>query len=362
MTAADRPAGRRRRRAGLALAAVLALAAAVTAAVGLGGGGGTDDRTASAALPPATASVTRQTLVDSQDESGELSHGSTTAISTRLSGTVTAMAAVGATVTRGQTLFAIDNDPIVLFYGALPAYRALASGDEGADVLQFEKNLRALGYDGFTVDDEYTDATADAVKEWQEDLGLEETGKLALGRVVYATTPIRVDTQEAAVGAGVGGNSAIFKYTGTSRVVTVDLETGDQRIATKGAAVKVKLPNGKTVTGKISGTKTIVQAGEDADSESETKIEVTISLADQRALSGLDEASVTVSFTAGERKNVLTVPVSALLALAEGGYGVEVVEGSTSKVIAVKTGLFAGGRVEVSGAGLAEKMTVGMPS
>ncbi|GAA1559423.1 peptidoglycan-binding protein [Kribbella hippodromi] len=306
--------------------------------------------------------MTRQTLVDSQDETGELSHGSTTAVSTRLSGTVTAMAAVGKTLTRGQTMFAIDNDPVVLLYGSLPAYRALVSGDEGADVEQFERNLSALGYDGFTVDDEYTDATADAVKEWQEDLGLEETGKLALGRVVYATTPIRVDAHEAAIGAGVGGNAAILKYTGTARVVTVDLETADQRIATKGAAVKVKLPNGKTVTGKISGTKTIVQAGEETSDESETKIEVTISLADQRALAGLDEASVTVSFTAGERKNVLTVPVSALLALSEGGYGVEVVDGSTSKVVAVKTGLFAGGRVEVSGAGLTEKTTVGMPS
>ena len=59
---------------------------------------------------------------------------------------------------------------------------------------------------------------------------------------------------------------------------------------------------------------------------------------------------------------MLTVPVAALLALAEGGYGVEVVDGSTSHYVAVETGLFAGGRVEVSGDGLAEGMTVGMPA
>jgi len=47
-------------------------------------------------------------------------------------------------------------------------------------------NLSALGYDGFTVDEEYTASTADAVREWQEDLDLPETGTVELGRVLYA--------------------------------------------------------------------------------------------------------------------------------------------------------------------------------
>jgi hypothetical protein len=59
---------------------------------------------------------------------------------------------------------------------------------------------------------------------------------------------------------------------------------------------------------------------------------------------------------------VLTVPVAALLALAEGGYGVQVVGGGTTRIVAVQTGLFAGGRVEVTGDGLAEGQTVGVPS
>ena len=54
------------------------------------------------------------------------------------------------------------------------------------------------------------------------------------------------------------------------------------------------------------------------------------------------------------------VPVGALLALAEGGYGLQVVGGGTPGVIAVTTGLFADGRVEVSGPDLREGMTVGM--
>ena len=72
-------------------------------------------------------------------------------------------------------------------------------------------------------------------------------------------------------------------------------------------------------------------------------------------------AAVDVTFTAGARKEVLTVPVTALVALSEGGFGVEVVKGSTSSYVPVKTGLFADGRVEVSGAGVAEGTVVGVP-
>ncbi len=44
------------------------------------------------------------------------------------------------------------------------------------------------------------------------------------------------------------------------------------------------------------------------------------------------------------------------------GFGVEVVEGDATRHVPVTTGLFAGGRVEISGDGLTEGMTVGMPA
>jgi multidrug efflux pump subunit AcrA (membrane-fusion protein) len=100
----------------------------------------------------------------------------------------------------------------------------------------------------------------------------------------------------------------------------------------------------------------------EGDQPAETKIQVTVAVGDAKAMAGLDGATVDVVFTASQRPNVLTVPVAALLALAEGGYGVQVVEGQTSRIVAVQTGRFASGRVEVSGDGLTEGMTVGMPS
>jgi hypothetical protein len=134
------------------------------------------DDPSSAATPETTAEITRQTLVDRESHDGTLGHGDTTTVTARGSGTVTMLPASGTTLTRGKPIYRLDNKPVTLLYGALPAYRTLRPGVEGSDVRQLETNLRALGYDGFTVDGEYTSATADAVEDWQDDLGLRETG------------------------------------------------------------------------------------------------------------------------------------------------------------------------------------------
>ncbi|RAN96762.1 peptidoglycan-binding protein [Micromonospora noduli] len=360
------PIRRSRLRAAVTGGVVLLVAAVgVVAAVGFGGGadGG---RAQAGGAPPATATVTRQTLADSETADGELGYGATRTATARLNGTVTGLAATGSTVRRGKALYLVDNEEVVLLYGGLPAYRTLAPGVEGPDVAQFERNLEALGYTGFTVDDEYTGATADAVRDWQDDLGLSETGRVEPGRVVYADREVRVESHQVDVGDLTQPGQAVLTYTGTSRVVTVELDVDDQRLARRDAKVTVRLPDGGTVAGTISTVETVVQAGAAGANgqagDAETKIEVTVAVTDPKALTGFDQASADVTFTVSERRDVLTVPVAALLALAEGGYGVQVAEGDASRVLAVTTGLFADGRVEVTGTGLTEGTSVVVPT
>jgi multidrug efflux pump subunit AcrA (membrane-fusion protein) len=153
----------------------------------------------------------------------------------------------------------------------------------------------------------------------------------------------------------------VLTYAGTSRVVTVKLDMSDQRLAKVGAKVSVTLPDNRRVEGTITKVTTVIEAGS-GNEEDSTKIEVTVGLADADAITGYDQATVDVAFTATEHRNVLTVPVAALLALAEGGYGVQVVDGATTRIVRVETGLFASGRVEITGTGLSEGMTVGIPA
>lgn len=66
-----------------------------------------------------------------------------------------------------------------------------------------------------------------------------------------------------------------------------------------------------------------------------------------------------MKFVSESRKDVLTVPVEALVALREGGYGLDLVAGGKTRTVQVEAGLSADGRIEVSGSGLREGMKVG---
>ncbi|WP_026929959.1 efflux RND transporter periplasmic adaptor subunit [Glycomyces tenuis] len=361
--------GRRRRgRAGKAVAAAVAvLAAAGAGAAALGFDLTSLGRPAEAEpteAAPQTAEVTRQTLTETVTAAGDLDYGDAVALGCRLNGTITGLPAVGDAIGRGEELYAVDDRPVILMYGSLPAYRSLFPGVEGDDVEQFEENLAELGYGGFTVDDEYTTKTAAAVEEWQEDLGLDETGTVDLGRIAYAPAEIRVDAVEAALGSQTGPGTAVLDYTGLDKVVTVQVDLDDQELVVIGEPVRITLPDGTEATGTVTASETVTVEGEssDPDAESETVLEVTVAADDASVFDGLDQAAVDVGFAGDSAEDVLTVPVEALLGLAEGGYGLELATGETTEVIAVETGLFADGRVEVSGEGLEAGASVVVPS
>jgi peptidoglycan hydrolase-like protein with peptidoglycan-binding domain len=340
-------------------AVVLAAGAAAVAAAGVGGAG--PDEPDPSELPPAVALVTRQTMVDTAEVSGELGWTGYTALAGRIAGVVTWAPQPGDRIGRGGTVYRVDNQPVVLMYGPVAAYRSLGPGAIGADVREFEENLRALGYDGFTADACYTASTAAAVRRWQRAAGLPRTGMVELGRVVVAPGPIRVDTVAAGISRSAGGGGEVLAYTGATRIVTADLDVSQQRLARRGVAVQVTMPDGGHVAGRVERVHTVVEQPTGDNAAPTTRIEATVSLPVQAVTAGLDAAVVTVAFTAAERADVMAVPVAALVALAEGGYGVEVVDGRTTRYLRVTTGLFANGLVEVSGDGLRAGLTVGMP-
>ncbi|WP_117210820.1 peptidoglycan-binding protein [Allorhizocola rhizosphaerae] len=312
-------------------------------------------------LPPNTAKVTRQDLRATEEVTGDLGHGPASSLINRIPGTVTSLPVAGSVIQQGQVLYEVDSHPVVLLYGAEPAYRPLGTGTEGADVRQLETALRALGYTGFSVDEEFTSGTADAVREWQEDLGLPETGRVELGRVVFVSEAIRVETLRLELGQPAQAGQALLTHTGITRLVTARLDVADQRMAVPGTHVKIEMPSGASVSGKVEKVYSVIEAPSGQGQQSQTRLEAIISLADPKAAEGFDAAAVDIEFTVNERRGVLAVPVAALVALAEGGYGVEVVDGAASRYVRVETGLFAGGHVEVSGPDVAEGMTVGMP-
>lgn len=331
----------------------VALLAAAVAAAALGFGGDGPGTAVAARTAPATAKVTRTTLTETKSVAGTLGYGTPETIAARAQGTITWLPAAGATLTRGRAVYSVDADRVPLLYGSMPLYRTLQDGIEGMDVELLERNLAKLGYDGFDVDGEFTWATREAVEDWQDDLGVPVTGKVEPGDVVIADGPLRVNELKTTLGSS--ANGPVLTTTGTTREVLVDLDVADRHLVKKGMKATVEMPDGSTVDGRVSSVgKTATETGSGQDAT--TTVEVTVAV---RGIKGFDTAPVDVTIVSAQAKDVLAVPVGALFALAEGGYGVQVVEGASTRYAAVKTGMFADGQVEVTG--VAEGTTVAVP-
>ncbi len=157
------------------------------------------------------------------------------------------------------------------------------------------------------------------------------------------------------------GAQAILGTTSTQLVVTVQLDATKQSEAVVGEPVSVELPDGSVADGKIAEVSPVAQtssssssSGSGAGGGSSTPsatIPVTITLTGHNHVSGLDQAAVSVNFQQQKATNVLSVPVSALLATAGGGYAVQEAD-APHHLLPVTPGLFAAGYVQVSGDGI----------
>ncbi|MGI9528998.1 MAG: peptidoglycan-binding protein [Acidimicrobiia bacterium] len=308
---------------------------------------------------PTAVSYIAETLVDIGDavQSGT----PIVATSKPISGTVTAIAEEGSIVRQGDTLVEIDREPVVLLTGDIPAFRTLTTGVKGDDVTQLEQNLVELGFgdsDGFAVDGDYDTGTARAVTAWQLSTGAQPDGVVNLGDVYFSPTALRVGQNQVAIGDAVANGTPLMTTSISETFVTVQLSTDDQDLVAVGDIVTVELPSGDEESAVVTEIGTVVLATQ----QGETYFEMTVTLEDPEAAVGLDEAPVDVIVVGDRADNVLVVPVTALLALAEGGYAVEVVDSNGATVlVAVDPGLFADGFVEVTSSGLEPGMQVLVP-
>ena len=348
----------RRRKAVIVLAIAALVATAGTAAYSL-----TRDDTGTPVETAqlTTAPVTLHDLSETASVSATLTYADSGTMHAGRSGTLTWLPAQTSVVERGGTVARIDNVPVTLLYGMLPMWRDLSYGvDDGPDVQQLEENLVALGVtpSGFTVDEHFSVATREAVEDLQERAGLEETGVVTKAEFALAPGAVRVGAYEAAVGDTVGGEAPLYKSSSTSPLVTTDLTASQARNVTVGAAASVMLPDGTVVEGTIASV-----GATTTNSDGAAVVPVTVTLNDPSQAGQVSGAPVNVEIVTEVTAGALTVPVTALVALAEGGYAVEVVdEPGTSSLVAVTPGAYAGGRVAVTGEGLSEGMQVVVPA
>ena len=326
---------------------------------------------------------------DNQIQSAESNLANVEATEASSGTTYTSLPKVGDLIREDQAVYSVSDQPVPLLYGSIAAYRAFYLGmSDGADVGQLTHDLVALGYGaGLTQSNHYSAATAAAVERWQTALGLPPTGTILVGQAVFEPGPIRVTSVTPSVGQAVTAGT-IIDATGTSPVVTVDLDVTQEYLLKPGDAVTVELPDGvTTVDGVVQSVGNVAvcpngngqgqgngspDANDSADqtpcsssgsgSSSTPTVTVTVTLDSTPPGATLDQAPVNVNITTDRAANVLAVPVNALLALQGGGFGVDVLTGSTSHLVGVTTGLYSNTLVQISGTGITAGTRVEVPA
>jgi peptidoglycan hydrolase-like protein with peptidoglycan-binding domain len=349
----------RSRARALALALAAAIAATVAALLALSGVFDSAQSSNAGSAPSTTATVARRDLVQRTTVSGTLGYADTRAIVNSGRGTITSLPEEGRVLRPGAVLYRVDERPVVLLSGSKPAWRPLGEGvSDGRDVRQLEQNLRALGYDDeqeLTIDQRFDAATAAAIKRWQEALGVTATGRIALGEIVFLPGARRVGTVTVALGDRVRPGARVMATSSTKRLVIAQIDASDQEDVAVGDEVTIDLRNGTTTTGaisevgKVASVPTTESSGGQMSSGSTTSTITFDVQLDKPAVAGaLDQAPVDVGVTSERAKNALSVPVSALLALRGGRYGLEVVRSGTTSVVEVTPGLYSdGGYVQI---------------
>jgi len=327
-----------------ALAVSLAAAALAGAVTAVAVRGGQAAPAAPAPPRPATAAVVRTNLVTTALTGGTLGYAAARPVVNLAAGIYTWLPRAGAVVRAGGVLYRVDNVPVTLMAGATPAWRPLALGmTDGPDVRELQASLIALHFaDGLLIapTGHYDLATADAVERWQAARGMTVTGAIPMGQLVFLPTAILVGTMNVVAGEAASAGQRPYQVTTGQRTVTVPLNPSLPP-ATVGESVSIILPSQTAVPGKITAVSAV----------SSTSGQLTVTPSGATGM-GVN-VQVQVSLAVQSARGVLAVPVSALLALAGGGYGLEVVTASgVHRLVAVTAGLFASGQVQVSGPGI----------
>jgi peptidoglycan hydrolase-like protein with peptidoglycan-binding domain len=356
----ETPIPRRRSRM-LFLAAVVGVIVAIAGCSFPTTEGGTDPQNPIPEQTMTVAPVVRQDLATIESLDGLLGYGVAVPIAAGRDGVLTWMPGEGAVIRRGEAIVEIDGVATRVLYGDRPAWRRLAVDEPaGPDIRQLNDNLAAMGYAdrGALPEEQFDWRTREAVRDWQEDLGLKRTGEVELGDVMFLSSEARIESPEVQQGAWVEAGQTLFSGTGTEQIVTVDLDPASLGDVSTGSKVTVVLPDRSQIEGGVRSIGRVVSISE-PDGKPSVTIVVELGEPVPAAAGSLtktpdisqrfDAAPVTVLLEKVLAENVLVVPVAALLASADGGYSVELMTDTRTQIVAVEPGRFADGLVEITG-------------
>ena len=194
-------------------------------------------------------------------------------------------------------------------------------------------------------------------KEELQDLELLSKSETFSPTNAYASkTPLIVGSYINKVGGAVTINGQIYNTSSVGIEVLFWLPAADQDTVTLGEGVEIELPTDERTDTTIKFIDQVV-----TETQTGNFIQVKLDVLKPEEIDVYDQAPVKIFITTEVSQGVLYVPVNALVALAEGGYAVEIYNGDLESevfsgesgvdttYVGVEIGVFTDGYVEIIG-------------
>jgi hypothetical protein len=297
--------------------------------------------------------------------------------SAKESGIVTWLSPGGTVVSRGETLFRVDNRPTALLYGSTPPWRAFGPGmTDGPDLAELQTNLLALGFGqrfGLVADGHYSDADRSTVAAFAQAKGIELANDvLAFGAILFEPGPVLVVGHSASLGSAVSPGTQVLDIVGMTPQVIAQVDSSDASLVGVGIPASVTLSQGQQlVAGSVVRISSTPPAnvgpgpGSGTTPGSGQNLFVTIALDNPPQGFPLQGAAVAVQLKVKVLHDVFLVPVTALVALVEGGYALQIDDGhGRSHLVPVTVGAVdaVDALVQVTGSSVRAGLSVEVPT
>ena len=270
-------------------------------------------------------------LVEIQAVTGTVDFGKSWILPITSTGLVTRTLTADQVVDFGEVLVWINEQPVVLLRGTVPAYREMQVGDVGADVEQLELELNRSGHlTASAIDGVFDDVTATAVAHWRQEVGLTEEPTLGPAHVAFSESLVRVVSSYY-----VGQPFDALEVTGTEASISIILQSDKTEFFALGTEPSILLGSGREIKGQVTAVDRYVDAEGNLTSSWQVEIE---------SDDDLEQGLVTVTGSVVLAEGVLAVPARALVTVSPGGFALQ---RATGELVPVEVGAIADGWIEI---------------
>jgi hypothetical protein len=192
----------------------------------------------------------------------------------------------------------------------------------------------------------------------------EATGVVRLGDAIILPAAVRVGSAHVAVGGAALPGAPLLDLTSVDEIVKLAVDPQLAPSIHPGDEIRFTTTDGTAIPGTIVSVAAVAVAPPDTGNgpPQGPSVEVIAAATDPAALADLEGTDLLADVTTGTASDALAVPVTALVVLADGSFGVEVATGGTTHFVQVTPGIYDRTMVEIKGTGIAPGDQVVIPA